>query len=77
MDVYTALKNIRSWCDGSSDRSFVVDPLSYFSFQAVLHDCLNKCLLLYKCQGFLLLLLFLCEHNLFNVVLIAEINYYY
>ena len=31
-------KSIRSWCDGSSDRSFMVDPLSYFSFQPVLHD---------------------------------------
>ena len=27
-------------CDGSSDRSF--DPLSYFSFQPVLHDLCNK-----------------------------------
>ena len=26
-----------SWCDGSSDRSFMVDPWSYFSFQPVLH----------------------------------------
>ena len=25
-----------------SDRSFMVDPLSYFSFQPVLHDCSNK-----------------------------------
>ena len=23
-------KSIRSWCDGSLDRSFIVDPLSYF-----------------------------------------------
>ena len=35
-------KSIRSWCDGSSDRSFMVDPLSYFSFQPVLHDGCNK-----------------------------------
>ena len=28
--------------DGSSDRSFMVDPLSYFSFQPVLHDWCNK-----------------------------------
>ena len=28
-------KNIRSWGDGSSDRSFMVDPLGYFSFQPV------------------------------------------
>ena len=27
--------SVRSWCDGSSDRSFMVDPLSYFSFQGV------------------------------------------
>ena len=25
-----------SWCDRSSDPSFMVDPLSYFSFQPVL-----------------------------------------
>ena len=36
-------KSVRSWCDGSSDRSFIVDPLSYFSFQPVLHDWCNKC----------------------------------
>ena len=36
-----ALLNL-SWCDGSSDRSFMVDPLSYFSFQPVLHDWSNK-----------------------------------
>ena len=37
-------KSVRSWCDGSSDRSFmgVVDPLSYFSFQPVFHDWCNK-----------------------------------
>ena len=35
-------KSVRSWCDGSSDRSFTVDPLSYFSFQPVLHDWCNK-----------------------------------
>ena len=27
---------------GTSDRSFIVDPLSYFSFQPVLHDWCNK-----------------------------------
>ena len=36
-------KTVRSWCNGSSDRSFMVDPLSYFSFQPVLHDWCNKC----------------------------------
>ena len=35
-------KSVRSWCDGSSDRSFKVDPLSYFSFQPVLHVWCNK-----------------------------------
>ena len=33
---------VRSWCDGSSDRSFMVDQLSYFSFQPVLYDWCNK-----------------------------------
>ena len=27
--------SIHSWCDGSSDRSFMVDPLNYFFFQPV------------------------------------------
>ena len=35
-------KNIRSWCDGSSDRSFMVDPWSDISFQPVLHNWYNK-----------------------------------
>ena len=35
-------KSVRSWCDGSSDRSFMVDPLSYFLFQPVLPDWCNK-----------------------------------
>ena len=35
-------KSVRSWCDGSSGRSFMVDPLSYFLFQPVLHDWCNK-----------------------------------
>ena len=35
-------KSVRSWCDGLSDRSFMVDPLSYFSFQPVLHDLCDK-----------------------------------
>ena len=30
-------KSIHSWCNGLLDRSFMVDPLSYFSFQPVLH----------------------------------------
>ena len=35
-------KSVRSWCDGSSDRSSMVDPLSYFSFQPLLHDWRDK-----------------------------------
>ena len=31
-----------TWCDGSSNRSFMVDPLGYFSFQPVPHDWCNK-----------------------------------
>ena len=34
-------KSVRSWCDRSSDRSFMVNPLSYFSFQPI-----NFCLFL-------------------------------
>ena len=34
--------SVRSWCDGSSDRSLMADPLSYFSFQPLLHDWCNK-----------------------------------
>ena len=36
------VKSVPSWCDGSSDRSFIVDPLSYFSFQPVFHDWCDK-----------------------------------
>ena len=35
-------KSVRSWCDGSSEQSFMVDSLSYFSFQPMLHDWCNK-----------------------------------
>ena len=31
-------KSIRSWCDGSSDRSFMVDPSSYWTHQAISHS---------------------------------------
>ena len=31
-----------SWCDESSDLSLMVDPLSYVSFQPVLHDWCSK-----------------------------------
>ena len=40
--MYLRCKSIRSWCDGSSDRSLMVDPLGYFSFQPVPHDWCNK-----------------------------------
>ena len=36
------VKSVRSWCDGSLDRSFMVDPLSHFSFQPVHHNWFNK-----------------------------------
>ena len=36
------VKGVRLWCDESSDRSFMVDPWSCFSFQHVLHDWCNK-----------------------------------
>ena len=36
--VRGAERSVRSWCDGSSDRSF----MGYFSFQPVLHDWCNK-----------------------------------
>ena len=35
-------KSVRSWCDGSSDRSFMMDPLNYFQFQPMLHDWCKK-----------------------------------
>ena len=41
IEVYLRGKSVRSWCGGSSDRSFMVDPLSYFSFQPVPHDWFN------------------------------------
>ena len=34
--------SVRSWCVGSSDRSYMVEPLGYFSFQPVPHDWCNK-----------------------------------
>ena len=35
-------KRIHSWYDGLLDRSFMVDPLTYFSLQPVFHDWCNK-----------------------------------
>ena len=40
--MYLCGKSTRSWCDGLSDQSFMVDPLSRFSFQPVLHNWCNK-----------------------------------
>ena len=42
-------KNVHSWCDGSSDQSFMVDPSSYFLFQPVLHDWCNKGCVVLSC----------------------------
>ena len=37
-------ESIPSWYGGSLDRSFMVDPLSYFSLQPVLHNwCVLVC----------------------------------
>ena len=38
----SSVVRVCSWCDGSSNWSFMLDPLSYFSFQPVLHDWCNK-----------------------------------
>ena len=38
----SSVVSVRSWCDGSPDRPFMVDPLSYVSLQPVLHDWCNK-----------------------------------
>ena len=40
--TYLHGKSVRSWCYGSSDRSFMVDTLSYGSFQPLLHNRFNK-----------------------------------
>ena len=43
---------IGSWCDGSSDWSLLVDPLSYYSFEPVHHDWSNKgCGIRYPVDG--------------------------
>ena len=42
----------RSRCDGSSDRSLMVDPLRCFSFKPVLHNWCNKgCYMCYPLCG--------------------------
>ena len=35
-------QDVAPWCDGWSNRSFMLDPLSYFSYQPVPHDWCNK-----------------------------------
>ena len=66
-----------SWCDGSSDRSFMVDPLSYFSFQPVIHDWCNKgcgmcypvCVMVHIKEPFLQVENSSPEYSLFNEAL--------
>ena len=41
-EMYLRGNSVRSWCDGSSDRSVMVESLGYFSFQPMLHDWCNK-----------------------------------
>ena len=49
-------KSIHSWCDGSSDRSFMVVSLNYFSFQPVIHNwCNNGCGMCYPVCGMMLI----------------------
>ena len=38
----SVVRVFHSWCDGSSDRSLIVEPLSIFLFQPVLHDWFIK-----------------------------------
>ena len=40
--MYLRGKSVCSWCDGSSDQSFTVDPFGNFLFQPVSHDWCNK-----------------------------------
>ena len=61
-------KSVRSWYYKSSDRSFMVDPLSYFSFQPVPHNWCNKgCFMCYPVCG----MVHIKEH----VLLIRKCNY--
>ena len=48
----SVVREFRSWCDGSSDRSFMVDSLGYFSFQPVSYDwCKKGCDMCYPVCG--------------------------
>ena len=40
--MWLRVKSVQWWCDGLTDRSLMADPLSYFSFQSVIHDFCNK-----------------------------------
>ena len=40
--IYGYMVKDHSWCDWSSDRSLMVDPLSCFSFKPMLHDWCEK-----------------------------------
>ena len=40
--MYLRGKSVRSRCDESSDQSFMVNPLSYFSLKSLLHNWCNK-----------------------------------
>ena len=57
--ICNIVSTIRSWCGGSSDRSFMVDPWGYFSFQPVLHDWCNKGMCYSVCR-----LMHIKEHSL-------------
>ena len=59
-------QDVALWYDGSSDRSFIVDPLSYILFQPVVHDWCNKsCGMCYPVYGMMHIkeLLLLIEKN--------------
>ena len=40
--ICRSVVRVFSWCDMLSDQSFMVDPLSYFSCQPVLHNWCSK-----------------------------------
>ena len=64
--MYLCGKGVRSWRVGSSDRSFMVDPLSCFSFQPVLHDwciCYHVCAVVHIIKNIYVLL----EHIINNI----------
>ena len=46
-EMYLRSKSVRKWRDGSSDRSFMVEPFSYSSFQPLFHVWYNKGLGMY------------------------------